>query len=407
MAQRKSRRIAVKSVGFGRELRDDPMVEIASYGDRPFNWNRDTRGRYNCAPTNVSYRVLGQPGVPCPIEARIPEQNVGPDGAPSLCCTSRQGSASHEESLWFLRTLKAVHQGAGFFPFGIPQNLKRILNWINLPTNVSDVGVINPNAPIVLHSNREKYLDVLKFAMMSESQQALDVRLPNSALLEASYRNVTGTEIVVVESSPLYTDIVRLVNEAGVGSRRCTLAVTTPYARQMVRVDPVHAGILQITNDPVRSRCVDVADIVNHFRHGNTRRWRNQRRALSNAFAVLRLTTNVDAELLSLFQVMKLMDSLTFSHWSQPVSVRLALHVGHELPVGYTGMSFQAGDIHRIGEAMAATQPTSGYLSFGENPGVDEDCSFRYRHGPAFWIEVELTWDIVANTLDFSLMRVN
>lgn len=409
MAQRKSRRIAEKSVGFGKLVRDDPMLEIASYGDNPMYWNKDTRDRYSCAPTDVSYRVLGQPDSHCPIEARIPELNLGPDGAPSLCCTSRQGPTSHEESLWFLRALKTIDQGAGqAWIHDTPPNLRRILDWINSPRNVSDIGNVNPAALLVVHSNREKYLDILKFAMMSSSATPVVVRLPNSASNEVVCQSLAAwrVHLGMRESTILYDDVVRVVNEVGVGIHECRLEATTPFVHQRVRVDPIHTEILRIDNDHNRSRCVDVADITNHFRTGNARRWRNQKQCVAEAFAVVSSATTIQAEMVSLFEAMKELDSLTF-HWSHPVHVLFHLHTGHSLPAGYTGVRFQPGDIHTIGQAMADTQPNPLNLNFGEDPGVNEDFSFWYRHGPSFWIEVELVWDVVLDTLRLGLSKIN
>lgn len=411
MAQRKSRRIAEKSVGFAKLVRDDPMLEIASYGEKPMYWNKDTRDRYSCTPTDVSYRVLGQPDASCPIEARIPELNVGPGGAPSVCCTSRQGQFSHEESLWFLRALKTIDRGAGQAWFNdTPPNLRRILDWINRPTNVSDIGDVNHAALLVVHSNRERYLDILKFAMMSLSTTPVAVRLPNSASNEVlcqslfNANDMLSVNVSLMESSPLYADVARVANEIGTGIGEVRLDVTTPFVNQRVRVDPIHAYVLRIQNDPQRSRCVDVADITNHFATGNARGWRNQRQCIAEAFAVVRSETSIEAEMVSLFEAMKDLDTLTFQ-WSRPVSAILHLHTGHSLPAGYTGVRFQPGDIHVIGQAMADTETNPTNLNIGENPGVKEYFSFRYRHGPSFYFEVDLDWDVVLDTLHIVLLR--
>ena len=408
MAQRKSRRIAERSVGFGKTIGDDPMLEIGSYLEKPMYWNRDTRGRYSCTPTDVSYRVLGQPDTSCPIEARIPELIPDPDGALSRCCTSRQGPASHEESLWFLRAIKAVHAGAT--DRWIPHNLKRILDWINSPKNASDVGVVNPAAQLVVTSDRERYLDIFKLALMVVSSTPVMVRLPNSAVNEAMCQSVVNPGLPLVpiislnESTPLYDDLVRVMNEV-IGINECTLQVVVPFVHQRVRVHPIHTRLLRINNDINRSRCVDVADITNHFGTGNARRWRNQQRCIAEAFAVVRSATTIEAEMVSLFEVMKNLDSLTFI-WSRPVSAQFHLHIGHVLPAGYTGVRLQPGEIQMIGQAMADTIPNPTHLNFGSNPGVAEDFSFRYRHGPSFWIQVNLGWDVVLDTLTLGLRKI-
>lgn len=411
MAQRKSRRIAEKSVGFGKVVGDDIMVNVASYGDKPMYWNKDTRDRYSCTPTDVSYRVLGQPDTSCPIEARIPELTPGPGGAPSFCCSSRQGQASHEESLWFLRAVKAVDRGAGLaWHHQTPPNLRRIIDWIRSPTNVSDIGNVNIAALLVVHSNREKYLDILKFAIMSSSTTPVVVRLPNSASnevwCESDINAGLRTRVAMKESSPLYADVVRVANEVLIGVCDFRLEVITPFVNQRVRVDPIHAHVLRIENDQQRSRCVDVADITNHFGTGNARGWRNQRQCIAEAFAVVRSATTIEAEMVSLFGEMKNLNSLTFIQWSQPVHVLLPLHTGHSLPAGYTGVRFQPGDIHTIGQAMADTLTNPTNLNSGDNPGVNEDFSFRYRHGPSFWVDVNLDWDVVLDTLQLGLRKI-
>lgn len=383
------------------------MVQIASYGDTPFNWNRDTRDRYSCAPTNVSYRVLGQPGqqgVTCPIEARIPEINVSPGGAPSLCCTSRQGPASHAESLWFLRTLKAIGQGAaaGGFRYRVPRNLRRILRWINLSTNVSDIGGVQPNAIIVVHSNRERYLDLLKFAVMSASSTPVHVRLPNAAAgYECKFHH---RYLDMKEGTSLYDDVIRVVNEVGRPIGECTLEVVTPYSQQLVRLDPIHAVNVEINNDQQRSRCVDLGAITHHFATGNGRRWVGQRTVRSHAFAVVQSTTTIQAQMLNLFQVMKSLSSLVGINNTAIVEFNLNANHALPVPVGYTPVAFQAGDIHEIGQAMADMQHSS-YYNIGESPGVDEDFYFRYRSN-RFWVEVSLYWDIVANRFELSLNRI-
>ena len=411
MAQRKSRRIAERSVGFGKRIGDDPMLEIDSYLEEPMDWNRDTRDRYSCAPTDVSYRVSGQPDTPCPIEARIPELIPGPDGARSRCCTSRQGPASHEESLWFLRAIKAINQGGGWFG-KIPDNLRRILDWINSPRNASDVGVVNPAALLVVTSDRERYLDIFKLALMVDSTTPVMVRLPNSAVNEAMCQSMpnapnAGDDAMVIsmkESTPLYDDLVRVMNEV-IGIAECTLQVVVPFVHQRVRVEPIHAILLRINNDVNRSRCVDVADITNHFGTGNARRWRNQQRCIAEAFAVVKSATTIEAEMVALFEVMRNLDMLTF-FWSRPVNAQFHLHVGHGLPAGYTGVRFQPGDVHRIGQAMANTLTNPTHVNSGEDAGVSEDFSFRYRQGPSFWIQVELYWDVVLDTFTLGLRRI-
>ena len=408
MAQRKSRRIAERSVGFGKIIGDDPMLEVDSYLEKPMYWNRDTRDRYSCAPTDVSYRVSGQPDTSCPIEARIPELIPGPAGARSRCCTSRQGPASHEESLWFLRAIKAVYEGGGFGQ--IPGNLRRILDWINSPSNASDVGVVNPAAPLVVTSDRERYLDIFKLALMVESTTPVMIRLPNSAVNEAMCQSIADPGFMTVvpmvsmnESTPLYDDLVRVMSEV-IGIHECTLRVAVPFVHQRVRVEPIHAILLRINNDVNRSRCVDVADITNHFGTGNARRWRNQQRCIAEAFAVVKSTTTIEAEMVSLFEVMRNLEMLTF-FWSRPVNAQFHLHVGHGLPAGYTGVRFQPGDVHRIGQAMADTLPNPTHINMGEDAGVSEDFSFRYRQGPSFLILVELNWDVVLDTFTLGLRK--
>ena len=391
----------------GRAVRDAPMVEIASYGDTPFNWDRDTRDRYDCRSTNVSYRVLGQPGATCPIEARIPEVNIGPGGAPSVCCTSRQGPASHEESLRFLRTLKAIDAGGNS---RIPRNLRRILNWINLQTTVSDIGNVNANAIIVLHSDKDKYLDLLKFAVISSvttpsRTTRVHVRLPNAAAgYECKFDGRWGNgRLCIKEGSPLYGDVIRIVNEAGGPIQQCDLEVVTPNLQQLVRLDPIHATWVTIHDDPQQPRCVDLAAITSHFATGNQRQWTGQAGLDAEAsFAVVRSSDTIQAHMLSLFQAMK---SLHLYTTSPIVHVRFRrYHTNQALPANYTGVTFQAGEIHAIGRAMADMQGNARDFESRAYP-TSESIVFRYRHSYQHWIRVSLFLYTSTNLVWFDLVR--
>lgn len=167
---RKSQRIANRRIAFkGSSLGDNPMTNIAAYSGKPVVWNKHFNDRYGCTPTNESYRVLGvggEHGVACPMEARIAEPSA--NGNNYLCCTSRQPpAASHAESLWFLRSRKQIYQGA--FRLRMPHELKRVVAWIMSPTNNSDVGSIPDDTPVNVNLPIARFLDLLKFAFLTNS----------------------------------------------------------------------------------------------------------------------------------------------------------------------------------------------------------------------------------------------
>lgn len=348
MAQKKNRRVAKKGVVLGQKIFDDPMVEIASYGQRPLSWNTDTRDRYSCTPTNVSYRTLREPGAACPIEARFAE---------GLCCSSTRLNQTHTESLWFLRQLKAIDDGAGqAWIERTPPNLRRILDWIKRPTNASDIGAVDTDVHVLVHTDRDRYWDLVKFAMMSESDTRVRVRLPNSDIWQLVY---FSSVVHVVYFSVLYEDAAQITTQLPGGVDEFNL-----FARQLVRLHPIHARRLFIKPyDPNTGTFVEIADITRHFETGVQRGWQLEHVILAydNLLAVVESNTDIVAEIQRLFEAMKssLFEAMNSNSPIRAIRAHINVRTDGEivLPLGYTALALQAGDVEAIGSAIEDTLP--------------------------------------------------
>lgn len=202
-----------QSAGRFGKLKDDPVTEIASYGDDPVSWNRDTRKRYACTPTDVSYKVLRGPGPgdTCPLEAKL----VDPDNP--LCCSSRTGQQTHPESMEFFKALKTIFaavpaQHRVFANY--PPNLRRLLQWISSPTNNAQIPTYPPPFPMVLSTDHERFLQIVKFAMMSRSTVRIVARHA-PILVDPFFSGGNQPFLLIDDRIPLFQDIIRINNEVG------------------------------------------------------------------------------------------------------------------------------------------------------------------------------------------------
>lgn len=268
---RRSQRLDAQKFGFTRTVRDDPTLEIASYSDKPIGWNRSLRDKYSCTPNSKSYRVLSQLGAPCPLEAKL----VDPDN--NVCCTSRVTYPTQQESLDFFKYLKAIYYN---IPMNlrtldhIPPSLRRLLQWITSNDNTSEIRFAGYNHRITVDSEHERFLEILKFAMMSGSQIKLIAVQNTGAPPNPSFevdpvfnnRSHNNASEVVVDDRlvgrhgvSLFDEIVRITNDTG-GVSRALVVVHTPPATTVglprVNGRTVHFGLRSAMF------AVDLSDII-------------------------------------------------------------------------------------------------------------------------------------------------
>lgn len=298
---RRSQRLDAQKFGFTRAVRDDPTLEIASYNDQPIGWNRSLREKFSCTPNSKSYKVLGKPGAPCPLEAKL----VDPDN--NLCCTSRVTSQTHEESLDFFKYLKAIYYN---IPMNlrtlahIPPSLRRLIQWMTSNDNTSEIRFAGYDRTLRVNTEHERFLEIVKFAMMSRSQVQLiavqNTGAPPSPSFEVdpffNNRSQNNASEVVVDdrlfgqnSNSLFDGIVRITNDTG-GVSRASVAVHTPPATTvslpLVHARTVHFGL----RSPMFA--VDLSDIVSWVIACDTNGWN-----MVNANINHRVVTSLPAHL--------------------------------------------------------------------------------------------------------------
>ena len=253
---RKSPRLALnrfrkneERAGFQSKVKDDPMTHIFSFSDRPFSWNVDTRKTYGCTPTDATYKVLRGPGPDdtCPLlEAR----HVDPQTP--LCCSSRVGGQTDLGSMDFFRALKTIFTAVPVqhrLIANYPPNLRRLLQWITKPTNAAQIPV-GPT-PLVLNTEHERFLNMLKFAMMSKSRIPIvavhNMHPPPLAPLtiDPFFDGGNGPFFFIDDRIPLLNDLIRINNEAG-GTWQVAVQNYTPPATVLylppIRCDHMEFG---------------------------------------------------------------------------------------------------------------------------------------------------------------------
>ncbi len=226
---RKVQRIAAKRFRSAEERKDIPsilddddlVVEIASYNKKPLSWNKHYHETFNCTPTNTSYKILREPGPgpPCPLlEAKL----LDPENP--NCCTSRVGPNTHQESLDFFKALKNIfvlvppqHRILGNYP----PNLRRLLQWLMSPTNTSEISTAPVSNPMVLNTEHERFLDLVKFAMMSRSHIRFRAVQntgppPNAAVtIDPFFTGGQNPFLLLDDRISLFDDLIRINNETG------------------------------------------------------------------------------------------------------------------------------------------------------------------------------------------------
>lgn len=365
-------------------IKQDNLVSIFPYTgeDRPKIWDKETYNQIGCQPTNHRYRVLRTSG--CPIEARIRESanSDNPDHN-SACCTSRVGQASHPPSLQFLRDLKSIYQNTAPYltdqqKMGmLPPKLRRVMYWINSPTNVSDIDPVDLTAPIQILTDNERFEDLVKFSLMIESGAEIWGSHPNNPFMYGfKYTNrMAGTKIAVEIDFELFQNIVR---------------VTNPYPKhvatgtvQLIRVPPVRVSSLQVRSanpfalgarDPT---CVVFSDITNHFR---IQRGGNFVQGDQNGFAVIESSTTTRDEIASMFD--------TLRETPRDLHATFILHNGNDdIPAGYTSLNFQNDSI--LGVATVIYNSLQGQKRRFTQINADW-VSFEYLQTLGTWFKLEL-----------------
>lgn len=378
-------------------LRDDPVREIASFGDKPLeflNINRYARDRYGCAPTPTRYRVLSQTRTVCPKEARLNEPN-------SLCCTSTDvlSAQSNAESLWFLRALKRIHMGIPpGLPVQIPRNLRRVIRWIHITENGSDIGIVNPNTALRVRTDDERFLDIMKFSMMSQSTTRVVGVLSGTQTGVVQSQRLLGVHgqsihVDIDEGIPVLHDVVRIVNEVGVGE----LTLNPGAAGGVINVPPpIRTRVIAISNSPQGRRGVDLADISNIY---NSNRFPEL--FTVDPFLVVRSSTTIHDEMLSLLNAMKTMVVLEFRG-----NLHVNQNVNQIVPDGYTGATFLANKfIHDLGLAFQnSVVEQTRFFARNLVPGQSDQVGFEYLTFFGWWVTFELIWNIPTATFEVTFI---
>lgn len=363
---------------FPGRLGDDPVVNIASYNDKPLSWNKDTHNRYNCTPTNTSYRVLRRPGETCPLEAKL----VDP-GNP-LCCASKVGAnPTHQESLDFFKALKNI-----FFQVpaqhrilnNYPPNLRRLLQWVTSPTNASEVAFAFATNPIVLNTEHPRFLDLVKFAMMSRShidiQAAQPTGPPPNALLPMNPFFIGGNHpfLMLDDRIPLYDDLIRINNETGTTWQVAVENFTAPAS--VLPLPPIRANNFGYGGESP-SFVVDFDDIVALYDTVDNNGWNGEWITVLH-HTVVRPAVTLDQHFASLFTALArrnkrhLVFMLDVAPGAQDANGNPWPPV--IAPPGYVHIAFQPGQLSQLVNTFM--QSVNGF-NFQEVV-VDSDCRFDF-----------------------------
>lgn len=364
---RKSARIAdqvharnQRKIGFGRVVDDNVMTNIASYADKPLVWNKDTRERYSCTPTNVSYKVLGQPGVACPVEAKFV------DDANNLCCSSRVGLNTHQQSLDFFKMLKIIHSQVPVQHMSnYPYNLRRVIQWITSPNNASEVVAAPVGNVVVIGTHHERFLDVFKFAVMSKSLARIIVAQNGGGAGGAGGNLIfnlynppqwgPNPHLVLDDRILLLDDMIRATNEAG-GVQRVTVSQHIQYPTTLP-VPVVRCRSL----DYSRVAHADLDDYIALIDTYNNNRW-HFTLIDSQHIAVVRENVNVNNRMVELFRAMRAGLNMVNSfhrlllRTNVPPNMPAALNV----PAGFTSINMAQGMFTQLVNALANSVATTG-----------------------------------------------
>lgn len=342
---------------------DNVVANIASYADKPLVWNRDTRERYSCTPTNVSYKVLREPGVACPIEARFM------DDANNLCCSSRVGLNTHQQSLEFFNMLKIIHsqipnpqQMSNY-----PHSLRRVLQWIFSPNNASEVVAAPVGNAVLIEGDHPRFLDVFKFAVMSKSRARIWVINSPPGQQHNVYNpppQGPNPHLVLDDRIVLFDDMIRVNNEAGgvhrVSVRQHIQSPTIPVPA--VRCRTLYFG---------RVAHADLDDYIALFDTFSNNRWYFDR-IHSQHVAVVRTDVDVNNRFVELFRAMRARMNLVNNDRMFILNTDVPAGAGAlNVPAGFTTINMAPGVFTNIVNALANSVATTGVLELIEHQNYD------------------------------------
>lgn len=334
-----------------KKLPDDVMIDIIESSNKTAWWNKDLNKTYNCPSTNERYRVLKQNNRGCPMEARIKERD-------SLCCTSRESpeTDSHPESLEFLRTLRDIYLANPGSPDNMPRHLKRVLGWLTQPSNNSDVLNVEVSGLVkIVDTHNERFLDILKFAMMIKS----DIQIYGFGQANDNDISWTRSKLFLnFRISPhLYRDIIRVVND--VATVKEVIIMTNPGVK--VDVIPINTPKLYILG----SGFVDILDIANHLERGIDNIW-NLSEINGDFFGIMRPNTDMVRKLHDIVLHMINQPSLQALQ-SRKQEVRIVLD-GQNVPNGYVPVTFVQST---VGDIASQLKQSMSLLNEGVGGGDD------------------------------------
>lgn len=355
-------RSAEERAGFPSKLKDDPMVNIASYNDKPFSWNKDAHNRYNCTPTNTSYKVLRGPGPgdTCPLEAKL----VDPENP--LCCASKVGAnPTHQESLEFFKSLKNIfalvpahHRVLGNYP----PNLRRLLQWVTSPTNASEVATAPAANAMVLNTEHPRFLDLVKFAMMSRShieiKAAHNTGPPPNALLtiDPFYSGANQPFLLLDDRIPQFHDLIRINNETGT-TWQVSVENHTPPA-SVLPLPPIRSDNFAYGGESPMF-AVDLADIVTLFDNCDNNGWNPQWVSVVHR-AVIRPNLTITQGFTSLLAALsRLNRRRLYLYFDTPPGAIANGLPPVAVPPGYGPVAFPAGQFTQL--VTALMQSVNGF----------------------------------------------
>ena len=381
---RKSARLALNRFrnneersGFPSKVKDDPMANIFSFSDRPFTWNKDTHRRYGCTPTDATYKVLRGPGPgdTCPL---LEAKHADPQNP--LCCSSRVGGQTDPDSMHFFSALKTIFN---FVPVqhrqiaNYPPNLRRLLQWITMPSNTAQIPAqIPPQPPVfpmplVLNTEHQRFLNMLKFAMMSHSgisivaQQNMHPPPLAPLLIDPFFSGGDEPFFLIDDRLPLFNDLIRINNEVG-GTWQVSVENYTPPPT-VLSLPPIRAdnvgfggdGPMYATDFDHISAWFDTCD-----NNGWSPSWLNVDHRVFK-----RLNVNITQRFIALFNsfVRRETRHLSFYHIVPIVPPAFPPLPPVNAPAGYEPINFQPGEYRQI---VTAVMNSVGGFNLDE---IDDD----------------------------------
>lgn len=366
-------------------VQDDNLIDIFSYTgeDRPKIWNKGVYERIGCQPTGDRYRVL-RTSNGCPLEAGLREPN-------DLCCTSKLGETNNDRSLEFLMQLKTIYNRTPAYVTEqekkgrLPPKLRRLMYWIVS----SEIQPLDLNTPVTLLSDNERFLDIVKFSLMIESEAEIWGSHPSNEFMYGfKYSDVFGSKIALEIDFELFEDIVRVTNEVGIITFEIHPQFEPTGQVQLVRVPAVRAHNIHIRSAhpftmPPRDRtCVIFSDVTSSFRTGISNFDMSQSFVLRdhNGFTVVQSSTTTQHEIASMFNALR--------ETERDIHARFTLHAANDVaPAGYAFLNFQNNSVLDIVTAIHAS--VVGQKRQFLQHSTDW-VSFQYLQTRGVWFKLEL-----------------